>query len=107
MDDVDIAESEKQYRLLLKEAEESQNPHALRFIGECYEYGRGVEKDLKTASQYYSEYIHAPEILGNVDKVFLTHVRELNEQLYGSEVSSTPMRNENILVRIIKHIFNI
>ena len=107
LEDVDIAESEKQYRLLLKEAEESQNPHALRFIGECYEYGRGVEKDLKTASQYYSEYIHAPEILGNVDKVFLTHVRELNEQLYGSEVSSTKKRNENILVRIIKHIFNI
>lgn len=105
--DIDIDESEKQYKLLLKEAEESNNPHALRFIGECYEYGRGVEKDLKTAYQYYSEYIHDPEILGHVDQVFLTHVRELNKQIYSSEVSSTPMRNENILVRIIKHIFNL
>ena len=105
--DIDIDESEKQYKLLLKEAEESQNPHALKFIGRCYEYGLGVEKDLREASNYYSLYLHDPEINFHVDNAFLSHVRELNEHLYGLEVSSTKKRNENILVRIIKHIFNI
>lgn len=106
LNDVDIDESEKQYKLLLKRAEESQNPHALRFIGRCYEYGLGVEKDLRMAVNYYEEYIHAPEINYHVDEVFLVHVKELHEQLYGV-VSSRNKQNENLLCRSIKRIFNI
>lgn len=104
--DIDIDESEKQYKILLKEAEDSQNPHALKFIGRCYEYGLGVEKDLRMAVNYYEEYIHAPEINFHVDEVFLVHVKELHEQLYGV-VSSRNKQNENLLCRSIKRIFNI
>lgn len=81
---VDVEESDRLYRRLIEEAENSPNPHALKFIGECYEYGRGVEIDLYKASVYYSEYIHHPEINYKVDDAFLEHVRALNNQLYGS-----------------------
>lgn len=104
--DVDTNESEKQYKLLLRESEESQNPHALKFIGECYEYGLGVEKDLLMALNYYEEYIHAPEIKYHVDESFLSHVKELQEQLYGV-VSSDYKPNEHLLYRIIKRFLNI
>lgn len=79
--DKDEEESDKLYRKLLEEAENSMNPHALKFIGRCYEYGLGVNKDLTKALGYYSEYIHDPEINADNDKDFLNHVRELNEQV--------------------------
>ena len=79
----DEEEAQKLERQIFDMAERSNNPHALRFIGECYEYGRlGKPIDLREASMYYSMAIHEPG--GPNDESFLKHVRELNEKIYGN-----------------------
>lgn len=79
----DEEEAQKLERLIFDMAERSNNPHALRFIGECYEYGRlGKPIDLREASMYYSMAIHEPG--GPNDESFLKHVRELNKKIYGN-----------------------
>lgn len=78
----DEEEAHKLYKHLREQAEKSDNPMALQYIGRCYEYGWGGETiDLRMALNYYNEAIHEPG--GPKDEQFLNHVRELNQQLYG------------------------
>lgn len=94
---IDIEESQKLYNFLFDKAEKSGNPHALKFIGECYEYGRGGKPiDLHKASEYYSLAIHEPG--GPQDEAFLNHVRELNNQLFSESHPSS-----NKVINWIKH----
>lgn len=79
----DEIEAQKLENYVFEMAEKSNNPYALKFIGECYEYGRlGKPIDLREASMYYSMAIHEPG--GPNDESFLKHVRELNEKIYGN-----------------------
>ena len=75
----DKKEAQEIYRFLFKQAEKSDNPHALTFMGRCYEYGLCGEIDLQKAYMYYTTAIHEPG--GPKDEQFLMHVRELNKKI--------------------------
>lgn len=78
----DEEEAHKLYKHLREQAEKSDNPMALQYIGRCYEYGWGGETiNLQMALDYYTEAIH--ESGGPKDEQFINHVRELRQQLYG------------------------
>lgn len=51
----DNEEAQRLYQIFFCLAEKSENPITLYMIGECYEYGYGVDVDLHKAYYYYSE----------------------------------------------------
>ena len=92
----------KYFKVLFDMAEKSDNPYALQYMGRCYEYGGlGEPIDLHKAYEYYTMAIHEPG--GPKDEIFLKHVRELYEKLYGNYLSS-PAPRASIFQRI-KSIF--
>ncbi len=99
----DVEEADKLVDYVINKAEESPNPHALSFIGRIYEYGKGgIPVNLNKALEYYSLAIHEPD--GPNDEAFLTHVRELNAQIYGTGKIST---QDNRLLHVVKRIFHL
>lgn len=100
----DEDESRKLDQLILSQAYESDNPYALKLIGECYEYGKyGLPVDLHQASIYYSMAIHEPG--GPSDEKFLDHVKELNTKIYSSQPQQTKTYFWNIIKRLFTLLF--
>lgn len=98
----DEEEALKLYKYLFDEAQKSDNPYALQYIGRCYEYGWfGNHIDLHKASEYYSMAIREPG--GPKDEIFLRHIRELNVKIYGD---STPRpETQTHFLQRLKSIF--